>query len=83
MFFPGSRLTFQQHRDDQTLAHAALEKGIEVCALSGFHATEMSAVLRPRIPSGLVLGFAATPDEEIKRGVARLRDVLKGLPGGA
>ena len=65
-----------------TAPRLRLENGIEVRALSGFHATEMSAVLRPRTPSGLVLGFTATPNEEIKRGIVKLREVLKGLPGG-
>ena len=72
-------MAFQQHRDDRAVAQAALEKGIEVRALSGFYATEMRRSLRPQTPSGLVLGFAASPDDDIRRGVVKLREVLEGL----
>jgi GntR family transcriptional regulator/MocR family aminotransferase len=57
------------------VVQAALEKGIELRALSGFYnAGPADAQAKA---SGLLLGFAAVSPEEIKRGVLALRPLLK------
>ena len=70
-------VTFRQARDDLAVAQAALQKGIEVRALSQFYNFADRPAGRQARRSGLVLGFASVPVEEIKRGVLTLRDVLK------
>jgi GntR family transcriptional regulator/MocR family aminotransferase len=69
-------VAFRRHRDDQAIAQAALQRGIEVRALSRFYAAEVNPASARQIPSGLVLGFASTPGDEIRRGIIRLRDLL-------
>jgi len=66
--------TFRQRRNDQAVARAASEKGIEVRALSQFYLD--SQTQRSSRASGLILGFASIPVEDIRRGVPALRAVL-------
>ncbi|RJG06582.1 PLP-dependent aminotransferase family protein [Noviherbaspirillum cavernae] len=63
---------FVNEHDDKAVAEAALRKGIEVRALSRFYATP------DRSASGLLLGFATATPDDIRRGVATLKEVLKG-----
>jgi len=70
--------TLRQPRNDQAISRAALAQGIELRALSTFYnADKMAFPDQPR-ETGLVLGFAAIPVEDIRRGVPALRDVLRG-----
>ena len=69
--------TFRRKRDDQAVSRLALEKGIEVRALSQFYNVDDNALAKPVQTSGLVLGFASIPVAEIKRGAAILRNVLR------
>jgi GntR family transcriptional regulator/MocR family aminotransferase len=68
--------TFVSPRDDQALALAAREKGIEVRALSTFYLSNGSTPRADQL-SGLVLGFASIPVEDIRRGAPALRGVLE------
>ncbi|HYD59244.1 MAG TPA: PLP-dependent aminotransferase family protein [Noviherbaspirillum sp.] len=68
--------TFVSRRDDQALALAAREKGIEVRALSTFYLSNNGAPQSDQL-SGLVLGFASIPVEDIRRGAPALRGVLE------
>ncbi|HYD97206.1 MAG TPA: PLP-dependent aminotransferase family protein [Noviherbaspirillum sp.] len=63
--------TFRTKRSDQAVARMAAEHGIELRPLSQFYLRERDA------QSGLVLGFASIPAEEIRRGAAVLRAVLE------
>jgi DNA-binding transcriptional MocR family regulator len=58
--------------------NAASERGIELRALSSFYNAPQASSDIPRT-SGLLLGFAAVREADLKRGVAELRDVLAGL----
>lgn len=70
-------VTFRRMLDDQAVARAAREKGIELRALSQFYnASEEHEDDSPRA-SGLLLGFASVPTEESKRGIQVLREVLQ------
>lgn len=62
---------FRQRCDDRAVAQAALQEGIEVRALSEFYNVAEGDRL-----SGLVLGFASIPVNEIEEGARKLRDVL-------
>jgi GntR family transcriptional regulator/MocR family aminotransferase len=62
---------FRQIRNDRAVVQAALEEGIEVRALSEFYNAPGGNRL-----SGLVLGFASVPVDEIEQGAHKLRDVL-------
>jgi GntR family transcriptional regulator/MocR family aminotransferase len=62
---------FRQIRNDQAVVQTALEEGIEVRALSEFY----NAPGGDRL-SGLVLGFASVPVNEIEQAARKLRDVL-------
>lgn len=68
-------VTFRRKRNDQAVSRAALQKGIEVHALSRFYNVEDGATIKQA--SGLVLGFASIPVAEIRHGVTILRDVLR------
>lgn len=57
--------------DDRTAYERAAEAGISTTALSGFYAEGPG-------PHGLLLGYAAVPEEEMPAAVARLRRVLDG-----
>jgi len=68
--------TFRRRRNDQAVVQAALEKGIELRALSGFY---NAGLAEPEAQaSGLLFGFAAVRPEKIRRGVLTLRPLLKG-----
>ncbi|WP_118184802.1 PLP-dependent aminotransferase family protein [Paraburkholderia phosphatilytica] len=56
--------------DDRAVAAAALERDIVVRALSGYYAAPS------RAPSGLLLGYACVPDEEIAPAFEMLADAL-------
>jgi GntR family transcriptional regulator / MocR family aminotransferase len=57
------------------VAAAALERNIVVRALSGYYAQPALA------PSGLLIGYACVPDEEIAPAFNTLADVIEeGLP---
>lgn len=71
-------VAFKRYRNDQAVAQAALQKGVEVRALSQFYAAQDCAAIKQSSASGLLLGFASIPTEEIKHGVEILRDVLHG-----
>jgi GntR family transcriptional regulator / MocR family aminotransferase len=61
--------------DDRAVAAAALERNIVVRALSGYYAQPSLA------PSGLLIGYACVPDEEIAPAFNTLADVIEeGLP---
>jgi GntR family transcriptional regulator / MocR family aminotransferase len=66
---------FVSRRDDQAATLAAREKGIEVRALSQFYFSNDGMQAKGRL-SGLVLGFASIPVEDIRRGAPALRNVL-------
>lgn len=68
--------TFRRKRDDQAVVRAALQKGIEIRALSQFYHAQQPGLIAHRRASGLLLGFAAVPVADIRRGVTALRDVL-------
>ena len=62
--------------DDKAIARAALEKGVEVRALTPYYeAVGLSEQDTP--PSGLLLGFAAATPDDIRRAAPVLRSVLK------
>lgn len=69
-------VTFRRQLKDSDVSRAALDKGIEVRPLSQFYANTSEDRLRA---NGLLLGFAAIPPEDIRRGVKTLRDVLGGM----
>lgn len=71
-------VAFRRKCDDQAIARAALQAGIEVRALSQFYAQGVASLSSRTTPSGLLLGFSAIPPADIKRGAAALRDVLRG-----
>lgn len=68
---------FKQPRDEIAVARAALAKGIEVRPLSHYASTLANAVPAYSQSQGLLLGFASISVEEIRHGVAVLRQVLK------
>jgi GntR family transcriptional regulator/MocR family aminotransferase len=57
--------------DDSIAAQSAIARGLEVAALSRF-------AVKHRSPNGLVLGFAACNEAEIRRGVDVLAEALRG-----
>lgn len=61
--------------DDAALAQAALGRGLELRALSYYY-NETPVREQERL-SGLLLGFAAIPPAEIRRGVLALRDLMR------
>lgn len=61
--------------DDRAAATAALERNIVVRALSGYYAQPASA------PSGLLLGYACVPDDEIAPAFNTLADALDATVG--
>lgn len=67
---------FRHKRDDQAVALAALQRGLEVRALSQFYNAEHSDTSQQERASGLLLGFAPVPVTQIRQGVATLRDIL-------
>ncbi|CAG4887557.1 MocR-like pyridoxine biosynthesis transcription factor PdxR [Paraburkholderia saeva] len=56
--------------DDRAVANAALERNIIVRPLSGYYAEPASA------PSGLLIGYACVPDEEIAPAFDTLADAI-------
>jgi GntR family transcriptional regulator/MocR family aminotransferase len=56
--------------DDRAVAKAALERNIIVRPLSGYYAEPASA------PSGLLIGYACVPDEEIAPAFDTLADAI-------
>jgi GntR family transcriptional regulator/MocR family aminotransferase len=70
-------VTFRRQRDDQAVSRAALQRGIEVRGLSTFYNSKGNDGIEMKRASGLLLGFAAIPVADIRRGVATLRDVLE------
>jgi GntR family transcriptional regulator/MocR family aminotransferase len=63
---------FKRPMDEQRVAQAAAERGIDVRPLSYY-----ASSLAPRDwPAGLLLGFAATPPAELRRAVAVLKTVM-------
>ena len=68
---------FKQPHDEIAIAAAALARGIEVRPLSHYASTLPNAAPAYSQSQGLLLGFAAISAEEIGRGVAVLRQVLK------
>jgi GntR family transcriptional regulator/MocR family aminotransferase len=71
-------VAFRTRRDDRLVVNAASERGIELRALSSFYNAPQASRDIPRT-SGLLLGFAAVREADLKRGVAELRDMLSGL----
>lgn len=69
--------TFRGKRDDLAISRLALQKGIELRALSQFYNVEDNAASKRSRLSGLVLGFASIPITEIRQGATILRDVLR------
>lgn len=61
---------FRSARNDQAVARAALEQGIELRALSGFYASP------ERSASGLLLGFAAVGSDTLRKAIVALRELL-------
>ena len=55
--------------DDERVAEEAADRGIEVAPLGMYY------LGRPRV-NGLLLGFASTPPESLRRGMARLADAI-------
>lgn len=66
---------FPEPRDDREVERRARARGLAPLALSPFYAGRPAA-------SGLVLGFGATPVEEIERGVTELARVLEETDDG-
>ena len=66
--------TFLTKRHDRVAANRAREQGIEVRALSQFYLDDDNT--RRDCRSGLILGFAAIPSEDIRRSAPALRDIL-------
>lgn len=66
---------FRQACDDAALARKALEHGLEIRALSYFYNAREADIPQPRA-CGMLLGFAAIPPEEIRRGVEVLKLLL-------
>jgi GntR family transcriptional regulator/MocR family aminotransferase len=62
-------VTFRRDIDAVAVKHAAAERGVEVFELSRYGA-------RPLARDGLLLGFAAVDEAEIRRGVKELAAVL-------
>ncbi|HYD81709.1 MAG TPA: PLP-dependent aminotransferase family protein [Paucimonas sp.] len=62
--------------DDQAVARAALDKGVEVRALTPFYDAMETAEKRTP-PSGLLLGFAAATPAEMRRAAPILQDLLR------
>ena len=69
--------TFLSCRDDQAVASQARAQGIEVRALSQFYLDDGGKAQEERL-SGLILGFAPIPVEDIRRAAPALRNVLDG-----
>lgn len=63
-------LKLPQHVDDRALAAAALEENIVVRPLSGYYAH------RPDAESGLLIGYACVPDEDIAPAFEKLAGVI-------
>lgn len=66
-------VTFRRDLDGAAVRNAAAERSIEVLELSRYGA-------RPLARDGLLLGFAAVDESEIKRGVKELAAILAGPP---
>ncbi|RZI43243.1 PLP-dependent aminotransferase family protein [Herbaspirillum sp. HC18] len=67
--------TFRTRRNDQAAAQSARKRGIEVRPLSQFYTQDESTRMQASL-SGLVLGFASIPVEDIRRGALALRNAL-------
>jgi GntR family transcriptional regulator/MocR family aminotransferase len=70
---------FKQAMDEQTVASLAAERGIDVRPLSYY----ASSLAPPTVRAGLVLGFSATPPEQLRRAVSVLKTVLIQAAGTA
>lgn len=73
-------VVFRHRRNDVRLAQAALDKGMELRALSQFYNENGGADWPQPRQSGLLLGFAPIPAADIRRGVLALRDLLRDTP---
>lgn len=73
---------FRQPHDEVAIAAAALAQGIEVRPLSHYASTLANAAPAYSQSQGLLLGFASIPVDEIRRGVAVLRQVLEQATHG-
>lgn len=69
---------FRRGRDDRVVVRAALEHGLELRALSSFYNAPGEGRDPPPL-SGLLLGFAAIRETDLRHGVAALRDLLSSL----
>ena len=69
-------VTFRRKHDDCAFVRTALEQGIELRALSSFYNAPQPNRSIPPI-SGLLLGFAAIREADLKRAVLTLRDLFK------
>ncbi|HZW19781.1 PLP-dependent aminotransferase family protein [Noviherbaspirillum sp.] len=69
--------TFIARRDDSAAAQLARANGIEVRALSQFYLEDGMQAQEKRL-SGLVLGFASIPVQDIRQAAPALRKVLDG-----
>lgn len=72
---------FRQACDDEAVARKALDHGLEIRALSHFYNAGEADIPQPRT-CGMLLGFAAIPPEEIRRGVVALRVLLDEFQPG-
>jgi GntR family transcriptional regulator / MocR family aminotransferase len=68
--------TFRRPRSDEALIQPAVRKGLELRALSHFYNGDAQATYQPERTPGLVLGFAAVRETELRRSVLLLRDLL-------
>ncbi|WP_151637314.1 MocR-like pyridoxine biosynthesis transcription factor PdxR [Noviherbaspirillum aerium] len=66
---------FRQQCNDEAVARNALEHGLEIRALSHFYNAAPADIPQPRA-CGMLLGFAAIPPEDIRRGAAALETLL-------
>jgi GntR family transcriptional regulator/MocR family aminotransferase len=68
----------RRKRDDRAIVRSALERGIELRDLASFYNSPQPSRAIPRA-SGLLMGFSAVREADLKRGVLGLRDVLARL----
>ena len=71
-------VNFRTGRDDREVTRIAQERGIELRALSSFYNAPQPSRAIPRT-SGLLLGFAAVREADLKRGVLAMRDLFRDL----
>jgi GntR family transcriptional regulator / MocR family aminotransferase len=67
---------FRRELDDKAISLAAMERGVEVRALTPYY-DALGRAEHEMTPSGLLLGFAAATPEEIRSAAPLLRNVLK------